>query len=944
MSLHTKGQRCISLPEPELGLGILTSIETSRLGIDFPATGEKRIYAANASVLQRVQFNIGETIKTESGDTLVIVSIAEQSGLLVYTGQGKDVREDAISSRLSINSAQERLLKGQVDPSEVFDLRYKSLQAQATFKQSDVRGFLGGRIDLIPHQFYILKEVSSRQIPRVLLADEVGLGKTIEACLILQRLLAVGKASRSLILVPESLVHQWFVELLRRFNLWFSIFDESRCIASERSTPEGNPFLDEQLVLCSVSFLADNEIRRAQAIEAGWDILIVDEAHHLEWTPASTSSEYDTVEQLAQSTPGLLLLTATPTQLGLEGHFARLRLLDPSRYNDYDSFLKESEEYNLVAAVAGRIIEEEALSSDDLNALKRIFNKDPNGLERHLTALTQQKKGAREALLKALLDEHGTGRVIFRNTRANMSGFPKRKLCPVPLPEGDQTLQDRMRKELEAEATENESDIRYTFSADPRVDWLASFLRSHKNEKILLICKTQRKTLALEAALLEKIQVKIGLFHEGLPLVRRDRNAAWFSEQDGAQLLICSEIGSEGRNFQFAHHLVFMDLPLNPGLLEQRIGRLDRIGQTETIQIHVPYVKGSCQEFILEWYHRGLNAFEASTHSGNEYQAKFNDRLLSLALEPNSVNGCQKRDALIKETSRFRQELSHKLKNGRDRLLELNSFDSGVAEQVINQVREMDADPFLKNFIYELMEHFGVKIVEHEEGDVFLDPSHAYIEGFPSLPHEGALVTFERQRAITREDILFVSPDHPLLSDSLDLLINSPTGTASFCQVKSDEPNIVLEAIFMLETMAHSRWHVDQFLSPVPLRILVDILGNDLTDSRSPKNNAHSMKDGNIYRFLEKPGFNTDLLKRMVDEANTSANAKAQTLKNAALSKAKETLGMDIQRLIDLQKINDHVRDEEIDLAKEQLLENCEAIENARIRLDSIRLIVEGPA
>src|SRR5688572_26797944 len=130
------------------------------------------------------------------------------------------------------------MMAGQTDPGEVFDLRFRALRAQAQFRQSEVRGFLGGRLELIPHQFYILHEVAARQIPRVLLADEVGLGKTIEACLIVQRLLAVGKARRVLILVPESLVHQWFVELLRRFNLWFSIYDEERCVALEESEPQ----------------------------------------------------------------------------------------------------------------------------------------------------------------------------------------------------------------------------------------------------------------------------------------------------------------------------------------------------------------------------------------------------------------------------------------------------------------------------------------------------------------------------------------------------------------------------------------------------------------------------------------------------------------------------------------------------------------------------------
>ena len=226
--------------EPELGLGVVESVDSAawRIAIAFPATGEKRLYALGTSVLKRVQFRAGETVTTRDGTSFAVASVTDDAGLLVYAGPaGQRVREDALSDVTSVSMPQERLMAGQVDPGEVFDLRYRALQAQARFRQSEVRGFLGGRVELIPHQFYILHEVAARQIPRVLLADEVGLGKTIEACLILQRLLAVGRARRVLILVPESLTHQWFVELLRRFNLWFSIYDEERCLACEQSDP-----------------------------------------------------------------------------------------------------------------------------------------------------------------------------------------------------------------------------------------------------------------------------------------------------------------------------------------------------------------------------------------------------------------------------------------------------------------------------------------------------------------------------------------------------------------------------------------------------------------------------------------------------------------------------------------------------------------------------------
>jgi len=949
MSLTTVGQRCLSEREPELGLGVVASVDAAarRIGIRFPAPGENRLYALGTPVLKRVQFGAGETVATRDGEALVVAAVEEAAGLLCYVGSdGRRVREDEISDVTSVSLPQERLLAGQADPGEVFDLRFRALQAQAKFRQSEERGFLGGRLELIPHQFYILKEEAARQVPRVLLADEVGLGKTIEACLIVQRLLAVGQAKRVLVLVPEPLTHQWFVELLRRFNLWFSIYDEARCVACEGSDPGKNPFLAAQLVLAGVSFLAGAENRREQALAAGWDIVVVDEAHHLAWSPEAASPEYALVEALAQRTPGLLLLTATPTQLGQAGHFARLRLLDPHRYDDFDRFLAEAESFGAVAGIAEKIIEQQPLKPKDRTALGKIFNRDPARLAEHLDGLAQGRPGARAALLRTLLDQHGPGRVVFRNTRAAMTGFPGRKFCPAPLTvESNLTQLARIACELLAEDAGTDDGIRYAFREDPRLEWLVDFLKARRDAKVLLICKSQRKAVALDAALQEKIKVKSGLFHEGLALVQRDRNAAWFAETDGAQLLICSEIGSEGRNFQFAHHLVLFDVPLNPGLLEQRIGRLDRIGQTQTIRIHVPYVAGSGEECVVDWYHRGLDAFETPLHGGNDYQEAFKDRLLALARTygEDGAAGRVQLDALVAETAAFRKALGLKMQKGRDRLLELNSFDPVVAERVIAQVRAADADPFPREFLLALLDHFGVRVREHEEGDVFLDPSHAYIEGFPSIPADGMLATFSRQRAIVREDIRFLSPDHALMQDAIDLLVDSKAGTSAFGWLRAPKPNLLLEAVYVLETVADSRWHVDQFLAPVPVRVVVDLRGNELTATRPAAAFAEDFTDATLQRFLERPGFNADLLATMLAAASARAEHQAAALRQAADARAAQALGDEVRRLADLRKLNDHVRPEEIALAQERMEKIRAAVAGARLRLDSIRLVVEGP-
>ncbi len=419
------GQRWVSESEPELGLGSVQQVTGRTVTIAFGASNEKREYARDNAPLRRVRFRVGDTIKNHANVALAVQSVSERDGLIFYRGDGTELCETDLSDAISFNKPEERLFAGQVDEPAAFDLRLQALKQQHRRRKSSVRGFVGGRIDLIPHQLFISSEVAGRLVPRVLLADEVGLGKTIEACLILHRLILTGRVQRALILVPESLVHQWFVELLRRFNLWFHIFDEERCQAIETANPETNPFLDDQFVLCSIGVFTKNEQRLKQAIGAGWDILVVDEAHHLGWSPEAVSPEYAIVEALGKTTAGLLLLTATPEQLGMASHFARLRLLDPSRFHDLNEFINEAEHYRDVAVITDKLFNNK-IAAEDALVLSRILGDKEESLRVKLQKVSQGDDATRDELIKALLDQHGTGRVMFRNTRSTISGFPKR--------------------------------------------------------------------------------------------------------------------------------------------------------------------------------------------------------------------------------------------------------------------------------------------------------------------------------------------------------------------------------------------------------------------------------------------------------------------------------------------------------------------------------------
>ena len=290
------GQRCISDAELEMGLGTVLAVDERTVTIVFIASGETRIYSRQTAPLTRIVFAIGDTISSHDGTQIRVTAIREDNGLVTYIGQDEKsqpvkLEEAGLDNFIQLNRPTERLYNNQIDPDKWFELRYQTLLHQNSLAHSDLYGLTGCRTSLIPHQLYIAHEVANRYAPRVLLADEVGLGKTIEAGLILHHQILTGRARRILIVVPESLLHQWLVEMLRRFNLHFRIFDDDRCFAATDEEIANNLFHSEQLVLCSVEFLMQNSQMFEQAVHGAWDLLVVDEAHHHAWSPQHDSDE-----------------------------------------------------------------------------------------------------------------------------------------------------------------------------------------------------------------------------------------------------------------------------------------------------------------------------------------------------------------------------------------------------------------------------------------------------------------------------------------------------------------------------------------------------------------------------------------------------------------------------------------------------------------------------
>ncbi|WP_189471341.1 RNA polymerase-associated protein RapA [Litchfieldella qijiaojingensis] len=978
MSEFSPGQRWISDGEAELGLGTVLNCDFRTVTVLFSASQETRTYSTRQAPLTRVVFGSGDRVQSTEGWQLIVDDSKEIDGLIVYIGeddqgQVRELPEARLADTMQFDQARDRLLTGQIDRNDWFDLRFRTLHHHHRIEQNPALGLAGPKIDLIPHQLYIADEVAGRHAPRVLLADEVGLGKTIEAGLILHRLLLTGRAERALILVPDSLTHQWLVELLRRFALEVTLLDEHQ----SQAQGDTNPFDSGQLILASQQWLFANPHRQTQAEACDWDLLIVDEAHHLEWTPESSSPGYSCIERLSAATAGMLLLTATPEQMGMESHFARLRLLDPDRYQNLERFKAEEQGYVHVAEAIDAL--ERLPFSDSVNRSKSMADRDSIGAviddpdsQALLDTLTDperspaQHESARAQLREQLLDRHGTGRVMFRNSRRHVGGFPERHLhlAPLELPSPYRRVLRRLARDedyldellietgLDHPEVVLHLDTMYRALADdplnaepwwqfdPRVTWLLELLTESGSDKILVIAHHRDTAIGLAEGLRVLGGVHAPVFHEGMSLVERDRAAAAFADmEEGSQVMVCSEIGSEGRNFQFCRHLVMFDLPLHPDQLEQRIGRLDRIGQQHAIELHVPVFEDSPHARLLRWYDEGMDAFSAPHGIGNELYDAFGDALADALLDTDGL------DEIIDETrALFTAKLAER-DAGRNRLLELNACRHDRAESVAQAIRELDDDPALPRYLDQALDIFGVDNQELGGDLMLLQPSPQMLDGLPGLVkgEEGFTATLARSTALARDDVQRLSWEHPLLREMMGRILSGTMGNTALALLKHPAippGRVMVELIFRTQCPAPKRLHVNRFLPPTAVRVLLDESGANLSDKVSfngLSKNLQKVKKA-VARDLIKSRH--DQLRDLLSQGEAEAERELPSIVEAAQLRMRNSLNAELARLQALSRHNPAVREDELQALRDERTALDSAIENTRLRLDAVRVIV----
>lgn len=964
---HTEwaiGQRCISQAEPELGLGLVEATDPRRLTLHFPAVEETRIYQRQTAPLSRIRFQIGDRIRGSHHPDWAdrvwrITAVDDQQNLLRYTletEQGIDrdqverrtVSEQSLPADLRFGSPDQRFVSAQIDPVGSFDLFLRTLEQQARLDASPVHGLLGCRTQLLTHQIFIAHQVAQRLSPRVLLADEVGLGKTIEAGLILHQMLLNEQADRVLVLVPDSLAHQWLVEMQRRFNLTFSLFDVERF--ESLLVDEGNPFDSEQLILCPLSVLVEDDIMLAAAMSSSWDLLIVDEAHHLQYAPDASSAEYQSVAALAALADGLLLLTATPEQSGSQTYFGLLQLLDSDRFHSYPLWQQEQAGFEQVNACIRSLQDQDDRISPEIVAQinQALGLSDAQALDDSLS---------RDELIDQVLDRHGTGRVLFRNTRQAIGGFPQRRLQAqlLPCPDAYQALDEAPaglypEREWADAQRAGEEALQSPLSVgwcehDPRVEQLlglAALLQQGAGDpRILVICHHAETAVELTRYLRDAGGLRCAAFHEHLTLIERDRAAAWFADtESAAQLLICSEMGSEGRNFQFAQNLVLFDLPANPDLIEQRIGRLDRIGQQGEVMIHVWPLEGTAQAVLYRWMHEGLDLFLRSLSGGWGIFEAHREVLHALMIDEDE----QALKTLIVQTREQVEALLESQHQGRDRLIELNSCRPDVAEGLIRQIRHLEEGSDLTRFAHDLFDQLGI---DHDVHSAFTDvirPSdHLRIDHVPGLTEEGMTLTYDRTRALEREDFQFMSWEHPLMRHLMSWVLESGLGTACLGLLQKHRlprGTVLIELVYQMDIMAPAALQLGQFLPRAPVRVLLDQLGRELTDSVDParmSRHCQPVPSAILEAVIEqlKP-----VLSQCLERVSERLDPELTDAREQACAKLDLVLGQELRRLQALKLINPGIRDSEVQLLSRRLEVSMALVNKATFELKGLRMIV----
>ena len=760
ISPWTVGDHLTHRFNPELGIGRVTAIDGRSIVADFPRSGTTLRLSASTDALVAVDLSPGRPVRVSATREETRVAARLPDGRLRLANSSTEPAHALWPLELE-RALLDRLALGDTDDAADLLLRLDILHLRRIREADGLGSFLGGRVRLFPHQLHVAERATQSDPVRWLLADEVGLGKTIEACLILNHLVHTRQIERCLVVAPAALTVQWLGELWRKYHQVFTLLDDRRLADVERDFGEGfNPFeLHRRAVIALETLTARPELS-AQAVAAGIDLLVVDEAQRLRRPPGHPGEPpWRAVAPIAASHRHVLLLSATPLEDDAHGFFRLLQLLRPEEFPEEAGF-----EARLARATPLPPCTSSTRRVDIGGLPPRV------GIPIDIEDATRwQPREAVEAWLRAApaVNEVTRRQKVERIRRALASGVA---LAAVLGP-AERELRDR------AEAMD---------ASDPRVEWLAAQAPRWRDagEKTLVFVAHRETLEMLRTALSHRALLATGAFHEELSPSRRDLEVARFREPGGPSLLVSTEAGGEGRNFEFCRRLVLFDLPWKPSAVEQRIGRLDRIGRripVEIVYFRPPRGIGADAVRLFET----LGLFREPLAGVEPEFARVEDTLADVAADPAATLSAAASAALIGDVhaarTRIREAAYHELHR--------TPFQADMAAGLLARVPS-HLDALTQDVVVAACTRLGFT-VEHTRGRrVFAIElgSDALVDSLPGVRSGSTYVgSFDREEAVEDETLDFFASGHPLVEGILAHFEDSVLGRVARIELGADD-------------------------------------------------------------------------------------------------------------------------------------------------------------
>jgi ATP-dependent helicase HepA len=651
-------------------------------------------WAVGDSLTHRFNPDLGTGRVTAIEGRVIVVEFPEAEATLRLAAASDALVPKAAQPVGGDRSLFERLAAGHVDETEDVLTRVDILHLLSVREADGLGSFLGGRVRLFPHQLHVAERATERLPVRWLLADEVGLGKTIEAALIMNRLLHTQRIERCLVVAPETLTVQWLGELWRKYHQVFALLDAARLADVARDFGDRfNPFDVHRRAVISLELLMARPELTRYAVTAGIDLLVVDEAQRLRRPPRHPGEPgYRAIAPIAALGRHVLLLSATPLEDDAQGFFRLLQLLRPEEF------------------------------PEGMDVEARLASGVP------LPPCTSSTR------------------------RVDVGGLPPRVPVPIDLPPG----------EREGEA---------------RLDWLVTQAKRWRvaGEKTLIFTAKRETLEMLRQALSARAQLATGVFHEDLSTARRDIEVARFRAEDGPSVLVSTEAGGEGRNFEFCHRLVLFDLPWKPVVVEQRIGRLDRIGRRMPVEI-VYFRPASGVGAAAVRLFEQLGIFREPMAGLEPQLAGIEGVLVEIARDPDPAASLS--DARIDQVLADARAARGRIHAAAYEQLHRDRYHAGRAPSILARV-PVGLDALMEQVVVHAAARLGFR-VEHVRGRrayAIEFGNEAIIDSLPGVPGGASFVgSFDREYAVEDENIDFYASGHALVEGLLAHFDEDPKG------------------------------------------------------------------------------------------------------------------------------------------------------------------------